>query len=394
MNKFGGKIYYITRTWEKYKDSKTCSHIRAHYAALLSKYGELCVVTPNYKSNEIIIGDDIISFPFKNSFASKINTLLQYLLVKEDYLDSWTISTYNYMKNIVSCKDIIFSVTGGDLSSVKLASMLKSNYNCKVIINFSDPVDGIKINGYKSEIYKGFDRSKIAYNYMKNADAFITSSKTYLESLNSDSRYTNILKFNHYYGIANDYNYSELDNIKKPHDILNIVYGGTMGKIQNAEIGYKAFNNIDDIKMTYLCSDYKTKQKKMPSNNVFFSPLLNKTEYNNYILENCDVGFVSLMSPFAGVYVPSKIFDYINLGVPILASLPDGDAKNIINNNGYGFASKDGDIEALRANAKKLSDIKIYSSIRTRILSDRNKWNRENTDNDFYKIVDDILGRF
>lgn len=393
MNTFSGKIYYITRTWVKYTDSKSCSHIREYYSNLLLKYGDVCVVTPNYKTKERINIENLISFPYSNNYISKINTLLQYALIKEDYLDSWTMATYNFMKNIVNENDMIFSVTGGDLASVKLASMLKRQKKCKVVINFSDPIDGIIIKGLKSDIYKGFDRSRIAYNYMKDADAFITSSKTYLEELNNDIRYNKIIKFNHYYGIANDQLCENNINNLKPHEPLNIVYAGTMGKIQGAEIGYKAFKNVSGVNLFYLCSNYKHKQKSMPANNVYFMPLLNKNEYNSYLSKNCDIGFVSLTSPFAGVYVPSKLFDYLNLGIPILASLPDGDAKNIINNNGYGFASDDGDVDTLRSNLNKLLDKSVYNSIKDRIVSDRFKWSRKQSDIDFYEIMNRIFDK-
>ena len=59
-------------------------------------------------------------------------------------------------------------------------------------------------------------------------------------------------------------------------------------------------------------------------------------EFLKFMIENIDIGFVSLANDYLGACVPSKIYEYINLGLPIIGALPNGDGLDIINKNNYG----------------------------------------------------------
>jgi len=48
-----------------------------------------------------------------------------------------------------------------------------------------------------------------------------------------------------------------------------------------------------------------------------------------------DVGSVSLFNDYLGACVASKIYEYINLEIPIISALPLDDGKDIINAIGY-----------------------------------------------------------
>ena len=46
-----------------------------------------------------------------------------------------------------------------------------------------------------------------------------------------------------------------------------------------------------------------------------------------------DIGFFSLADEKFAYATPTKLFDYINLELPILAAIPNGESKDIIKKN-------------------------------------------------------------
>ena len=96
------------------------------------------------------------------------------------------------------------------------------------------------------------------------------------------------------------------------------------------------------------------------------------------MIENIDVGFVSLAKDYYQACVPSKIYEYINLGLPMIGALPGGDSVNIINDNNYGIACKYNDINSIVNSIVKLQDKEILTNINNSILKDRKKWYMKN----------------
>ena len=66
--------------------------------------------------------------------------------------------------------------------------------------------------------------------------------------------------------------------------------------------------------------------------------LLPKMAYEvfmSYLKNEADVGFLSLVDNISNYCVPSKLYEYINIGLPILAVI-NGDTKEIVNSNNLG----------------------------------------------------------
>jgi hypothetical protein len=92
------------------------------------------------------------------------------------------------------------------------------------------------------------------------------------------------------------------------------------------------------------------------------------------MLDNIDVGFVCLANDYLGACVPSKIYEYINLGLPMIGALPKGDGMDIINNNKYGIACKYYDVEGIVKAMNKMSNKYYLEEIKNNIISDKDKW--------------------
>ena len=111
-------------------------------------------------------------------------------------------------------------------------------------------------------------------------------------------------------------------------------------------------------------------------------------QFLNYMKEEADVGFVGLKGKYLGACVPSRLYEFLNLGLPIIASLPDGSAKEIINKNKYGIACADDDVEELRKAAVCLTDESIYKKYLAAVREDREQWWFQNKAKEFLDIVE------
>lgn len=381
-----GKIYFITRTWdEKIKANNSCSMMRILYAESLAKIAEIVIVTPAYNGEEVIT-DNQISFCY-NGEMLLVDNMLQYAGIYDDYLDRWTKKTYNYMKNIVKKDDIVFAVTGGELGCVKLGSMLQIACGCKYIVHFHDPIDGDVIFGRKVDIYKGPERSKKINKYLKNADGMLTCSATYKEWL--DKTMSDKSVYNHYMGYATPI---DLKDIEKKDEVINIVYAGTMSPLQNSKILYEAVKGIDKVKVTYICAEAEKEKMSMPEDNIECIPLMPNAKFLEYMKEKADIGFTSLAGRYGKVFVPTKIFEYINLGLPILASVPkDGSAATIIEEGGYGMVSEEDNVEQLREVVLEMIQGDNISRFKQNILNDRDSWSFASRESEFLDIFNKLL---
>ena len=84
-------------------------------------------------------------------------------------------------------------------------------------------------------------------------------------------------------------------------------------------------------------------------NSKNYEPLNKNIHFvDEFMCENIDIGFLSLVKDYYGACVPSKLYEYLNLEVPIIAALPEGDALDIINTKSYGKACIYDDIKGLK----------------------------------------------
>ena len=89
--------------------------------------------------------------------------------------------------------------------------------------------------------------------------------------------------------------------------------------------------------------------------NVVFIPPQPKSEMPR-IWSLCDIALVHLKNNpvFAGV-IPSKIFEAMAMGLPVLLAAPDGEATAIVEGNGAGVSVPPEDPAALAAAVRRLA---------------------------------------
>ncbi|GAB6074887.1 glycosyltransferase family protein [Nautilia lithotrophica] len=373
------KLYYLTRSYYPYQKGGGPLMRRGAVNYLQDLGWDIEVIMPNYDSKEIINEGNITQIPFQRKHIQKLASLLERIGVYEDYLDKWVEVAFKYLKNKIRRNDIVFATSGGELGMIKLGSLLKKEIGCKFVVNFRDPINYGFMNGLRRDYKFHIGREKAHANYIINSDLIITSSLAYAEILKKWIPFLRQKIKCNYFGYIKKINLN-LENESLP---IKIAYVGTMSKTQSPELLYYIWkkSNLKNIEIYYIGDIDKYRPlKKIRSKkdkSVYFIKYMSHEKFLNF-MEDIDIGFLSLTSDYFGVCIPSKLYEYINLGKPIFAALPDGDAKNIINYNKYGIAENYKDLNKLVEGMQKIADIIQIKNFKKNILNDRDKWFMKN----------------
>jgi glycosyltransferase involved in cell wall biosynthesis len=382
------KMYYLTRSFSPYQKGGG-PLMRAGAVEYLRSLGwDIIVIMPNYDDEVFRVDGNIWQIPFKRKNIPRLAALFQRVGFYEDYLDKWLDVAFEYLKEKIQPNDIVFATSGGELGMVKLGFLLKEKIGCRFVVNFRDPLSYGYMNGFKTGAKLHVDRKKVHKKYIRNSDLILTSSLYYRDVLKRQFTEFSDIIHNNYFGYVKNVNLVQYK--KKPSNKLRIAYSGIMSAAQKPEMLYEAYKklNIDDIELYFLgdISSYKA-LRNINDDNVHFINFLPHDKFLQFMCENIDVGFVSLVNDYYGACVPSKIYEYINLGLPILGALPEGDGKKIINDNKYGIAVGYGDVNALKEALIKVLDRGFIEEVRTKIMTDRDDWDMESK----IKEVDALL---
>ena len=120
--------------------------------------------------------------------------------------------------------------------------------------------------------------------------------------------------------------------------------------------------------------------------NVVIKPKMPYKDYITYLSQNADIGFFSLRGNVSKLCVPSKLYEYINVGIPILAAI-DGDARSIVNDNRFGVAT-DYDVDCLKTGLEQLLLPGALESAKMSVSRQRDNWFMGHTINELIQSFD------
>jgi glycosyltransferase involved in cell wall biosynthesis len=376
-------LYYITRSYPLYKKTGGSLMREAQVNFLRKKFDKLVVVMPNYNSAELVNKKDVIQIPFYN--YPRISELFERVGIYEDYLDNWVNRAYAFLEISINQEDIIFSTCGGELASIKLGSRLKQKSNCKFLVNFHDPIDYTTVDNSIVDNRIHIKRDYLERKYLANADFIITSSKGYKQSLLDKYPFLN--------GKIDWVHFGYIDRFKKysrvKDGVFRIAFSGSLTKVQSPELLIEAFDRFSfpkkKIEILFI-GDNRNYRLSSNSEHVIFIDSMDRDIFLKYMKNYVDVGFVSLTNEYLGACVPSKIFEYINLELPIIGALPDGDAKEIIE-KGYGVCCHYQDIECLTLAIKHMLDETNYTQYKTNLSKDVASWHFNKRQADVFEMI-------
>lgn len=177
-------------------------------------------------------------------------------------------------------------------------------------------------------------------------------------------------------------------NIEKKTDIRNeygykgkflAIYGGSVGPAQNLYHLLDLADSIqdyEDIKILILGKGSKIKKleedsKKRNLKNIDFLEYLPKKDYLE-LLASCDAGFIVLNEKHATPNIPSKILNYFELGIPVLAAIDKvTDLGILLDKTGTGLWCYSGDVKQFKNNL-----LNLYNSpkLRSTIAENQKKY--------------------
>lgn len=361
------RIIFISRSY--LPDITGGTLVRAGSVKYLQDQGyQVTVITPNYRRKNIIKEGNTIYIPLKSN--KLLLRSMEHLGIIEDYLDLWVKDAFNYLVTYVKKEDFVLATSGGELGCIKLASILKNKIGCRTVVNLHDPIAYTKVEGRK--INKIFHASREAqeYKYLKEMDLIITSSEYYKDVLSKKYPEMKSKIKNNYFGYINNINYVETCT----SDSLRIGYGGALGRAQQPELLLDITKEAQGVEVFMVGDSRKVRRLKRKYPKCNFVPHMANDKYVEFVQNNFDIGFVSLVGDYFASCVPSKIYEFINMSKPILAALPNGDAKEIINTNGFGIACYYKDYQGLKKAIVDLSDPIYRNEIIKNMREQKEAW--------------------
>ena len=383
------RIFYLTRTLPV-KNTGGAVIRRGSIRYLKENGFMVIVVAPSLITEKR--DDRILVKGLQSKLDIKWNMLKFKMGWNNDYMTSWVNKAYRILKSELTKDDIVVATSGGELGTLMLASKLKKSVGCRVVYNLHDPIDFTIIEGdftYQNN-YNIKSRDNVECAVFSEADMIVTSSGYYAEALKKKYPQYAAKIGCHHFGYIEKYAHPQTEMLQNKR--LNIVYGGNMGRLQGPEILIDVAKEIPQIQFTMI-GNVTFAQEEMPPN-VQILPLMTHEEYLKYLCENADIGFFSLVSGKANygivskLCVPSKLYEYINIGLPIIAAV-EGDAKSIINKNGYGIATSY-DVESLVTAVNSLTQPNVLSAAKNRVVKDREKWFMGNTIQELIGAINDV----
>lgn len=262
----------------------------------------------------------------------RLSRLLERIGFYEDYLDLWIKPTVQKLMQNLKSDDQVIVTTGGELATIKIGYHLKNKRNIKTILHMRDPINYMSIDGvHKRDNIPHIGRDSLVSKYINNYDLTVTHThglkKNLLDHVDVQIKVIHT-------GYAKQIRCSRTIDLEKPR----LLYLGTNSRAQKAEIIHNKLNN--NAELHYIGS--KTNKNV---NNRIYRKYLKIEEIERYVdTKKINIAYVSLSNKYYKVCVPSKIYEYVNLELPILGILPEGDASQYINDNNIGISVQPSEI--------------------------------------------------
>lgn len=233
-----------------------------------------------------------------------------------------------------------------------------------LILNVSDlwPIAGLELGAFqKNTSYTLLERIE-HFNY-KRANLILGQSEEILSHVSSLIAHKNILLYRNY----PDFNPPEIGQLSSAKS-LKLVYAGLLGMAQGI---YKLCKelNFEQIELHIygsgaeqeLISAYILNNPNTP---IYYHGQLDRKELHKTIC-NYDIAIIPLLNRIYGS-VPSKIFEYSRLGLPLLY-FGGGEGEAIVKNHKLGWVAQSGNYKDLNQVLSKINSRQITVDMRKEI---------------------------
>lgn len=257
-------------------------------------------------------------------------------------------------------KDITFDLiiyTTPPITIAGLVKKIKRKYNARTYLLLKDifPQNAVDIGilsmkGWKRLVYQYFRVvEKRLYKVSDRIGCMSQANLDYVLSHNKEVSAEKVEICPNTIDVIEEETYVRNNDILKkygiPSDKYLLLYGGNFGKPQNVDFLVDAIDACSEIKNVHfvLCGSgtdfWKIKnyvEKKQPSH----VSLVDHLPYGEYaqLVRACSVGLLFLDYRFTIPNFPSRLLDYMNFGLPVIAATDvNTDVGRVIVDGGFGW---------------------------------------------------------
>ena len=221
--------------------------------------------------------------------------------------------------------------------------VLAKRYNCPLILDFRDDFAGVMSVGRRrllGAVYRWLE-----FRLIDGAEAVTVTTEYLKDSLISRHGVdeSKIVVVHNVVPQSAELHHSA----SKSGSAIRIAYAGAISRIQTPELLLKAYNLLvkqrSDLANQFEIDIYGPEswyfRKRLRRH------IRGRARYLGFVdrgellerLRSVDIGFVSLSDNTFAYAIPTKLIEYIQLGIPVLGALPKGAARDLIEKNQFGF---------------------------------------------------------
>lgn len=241
----------------------------------------------------------------------------------------------------------------------------------RLVLNVSDlwPIAGLELGAFKKNFsYKMLERIE-RFNY-KRADLILGQSEEILAHISSIQSEKAMFLYRNY----PDFKQPEIMSSPLSDGKLRIVYAGLLGIAQGI---FKLCTALDYSTIEFHIYGSGAEQSKIetyilnhPELPIVYHGQVSRQELHNVLLQY-DITIIPLLRRIYGS-VPSKIFEYAKLGLPMLY-FGGGEGETIIKTHGLGWVAEAGNYEDLNAVIASINRKTLSKELRQSIMESGNQ---------------------
>ncbi len=338
-NQFSIDLISRKRKWEKYPSDS------------LESFGI------QLNTLKIIEVDNVINV---STILQIVLTYLKFGILVKGY--HWAYPAWKVIKQLVKTNDYDYVLTK-DVPSLALGYYLKKHYGFKWVATWNDPCPGVM---YPKPYGKGLDAkrsimTKRLIEIMRTADVHIFPNKRLCDYMN---HYLQITKSNQILIVPHVIIPTTFDKEYVPTDTLRLVHSGNLGNPRNPRtflIAFRRFiDNNPEANLTFtilghcnsLVNTYISELNL--GKYVFFIPPVKYIESLQKLV-SYDVSVIIEADCQEGIFLPTKVSDFMQMSIPIFAVSPQkGVLNDLYNEKQIAYFSPVDDIDSICLQLQKI----------------------------------------
>ena len=278
-----------------------------------------------------------------------LNTLFYAIGILPCYFLNWAWRVWRNRDQIFKNDGVVFAVYPV-FSDLLLGFAISRFYKMPLLIDFRDDFLGVISGGWR----------RIFRPYYAYIERMLVKSAQKI-SVTTESLQHDIVKR---YGLSTDQVevvYNIVPSVPRQNNVdeslskkMNVIYAGAMSSVQKPEVLLKAYAQLRKTDAQWskrLTVDFfgpespyfKMAIRKWLGQGCSYGGFLPQEEIARRVLQ-ADIGFFSLSDDTYAYATPTKLFDYIGAGIPIVAALPHGASRQIIEEYQIGLVVNPDDI--------------------------------------------------